>query len=411
MSTIYYDIECDFTQIPNHIILNPEISGTAKAIYFYIIMRIRQNKAWEFYDYDIMSHLKEGRDAFRNAKKELIEYGYLVKIKQNVGGDGKYKGCEYAIKKEPITGNPMSAEPTTDKPTTENQSTNNKKQSNNINKKQSNKEINTATAFSSSLENSTISKMESVQSSCKENLANLTCKENLQVQTGTQTGKNTKNLPYSLPFQEWYIAFAEPLKSIDWGKRTKRFDGLYRQFQARLKEMSFEELMQNTRDYLEYKEVETSGTAKMGAEVFLNGKCQNDYRQLINDILRKNGKPPPVAQKNPEKQQEEVKMKEDTQKKVEAIKSRLNAKEKEFNDYIKEMLKSNYDVKFHEPWIDDFVFSCRKEVAYFGFTEQKHIDTVNRNFQKFEQIIMREIANTELVREGGVLKLELKLID
>ena len=50
MSTIYYDIECDFTQIPNHIILNPEISGTAKAIYFYIIMRIRQNKAWKLID-------------------------------------------------------------------------------------------------------------------------------------------------------------------------------------------------------------------------------------------------------------------------------------------------------------------------------------------------------------------------
>jgi hypothetical protein len=26
MSTIYYDIECNFTQIPNHIILNKNIS-------------------------------------------------------------------------------------------------------------------------------------------------------------------------------------------------------------------------------------------------------------------------------------------------------------------------------------------------------------------------------------------------
>ena len=150
MSTIYYDIECDFTQIPNHIILNPKVSGTAKAIYFYIVMRLRQNVKWEFYDFDIMEHLKEGRDSFRNAKKELLEYGYLVKVKQNIGNDGKYKGCDYAIKKEPITENPTSAKPKTDEPTSGNPYTNNNKQSNNINKKQSNQDKDTASGFSES---------------------------------------------------------------------------------------------------------------------------------------------------------------------------------------------------------------------------------------------------------------------
>jgi hypothetical protein len=45
--------------------------------------------------------------------------------------------------------------------------------------------------------------------------------------------------------------------------------------------MSFEELMQNTRDYLQYKQVETSGTAKVSVDVFLNGKCQEDYQSKI----------------------------------------------------------------------------------------------------------------------------------
>ena len=170
MSTIYYDIECDFTQIPNHIILNSKISGTAKAIYFYIVMRLRQNPKWEFYDFDIMEHLKEGRDSFRNAKKELLEYGYLVKVKQNIGNDGKYKGCDYAIKKEPITENPTSAKPNTDEPTSEIQSTNNKKQSNNINNKQSKKETNTASGFSNKKEIPTISILKNVEPTCKENL-------------------------------------------------------------------------------------------------------------------------------------------------------------------------------------------------------------------------------------------------
>ena len=79
-------------------------------------------------------------------------------------------------------------------------------------------------------------------------------------------------------------------------------------------------------------------------------------------------------------------------------------------NYIKEVLKP-YFTELHKSWINDFVFSCRNKVAYFGFTEQKNIDTVDRNFVKFEQIILREIASTVLVKQGGNLKIELKLID
>jgi len=170
-------------------------------------------------------------------------------------------------------------------------------------------------------------------------------------------------------------------------------------------------LMQNTRDYLQYKQIETSGTAKVGVDVFLNGKCQEDYASKTKAILQKQGKTPPVAQKSPEKQQEEIKIKEDTQKKRESVLKHLNGDETQFMNHIKEVLKSSFDMNFHKPWIDDFVFSCRNKVAYFDFTEQKHIDTVKRNFVKFEKIIMREIASTVLVKEERNLKIELKLID
>lgn len=138
-----------------------------------------------------------------------------------------------------------------------------------------------------------------------------------------------------------------------------------------------------------------------------------DYKQqteILKTNLKKQGKPLPIAQKSPEKQQEEVKMKEYIQERRKSVIKHLNGDEVKFMNHIKEVLKS-YFQELHKPWIDDFVFSCKDRVAYFGFTEQKHIDTVKRNFEKFEQIITREIASTDLVKEGENLKIELKLID
>ncbi len=138
-----------------------------------------------------------------------------------------------------------------------------------------------------------------------------------------------------------------------------------------------------------------------------------DYKQqteILKAKLKKQGKPLPIAQKSPEKQQGEVKMKEHIQERRKSVIKHLNGDEVKFMNHIKEVLKS-YFQELHKPWIDDFVFSCKDRVAYFSFTEQKHIDTVKRNFEKFEQIIMREIVSTELVKEGENLKIELKLID
>ena len=461
MSTIYYDIECDFTQIPNHIILNPEISGTAKAIYFYIIMRIRQNKEWEFYDYDIMSHLKEGRDAFRNAKKELIEYGYLIKIKQNIGGNGKYKGCEYAIKKEPITGNPTSVEPTTDKPTSENQSTNNNKQSNNINNKQSKKDITTASGFSSQsnyseIPNSSVSANNAhTQTSYQGNLDNSTCKEILQVQkqdgqqdyilnTSKKSGQTCRSTVAVKPcildknnaingvdiegpaldhprrknadFDQFWKEWCNMCKTK--GSTAGEKKPAQTEYQKAVKFASHQGIMRTLEAFKGY--ILLAFESNKHACRWLKNIHWSDFEEAINNYkqqtevlkaeAKKQGKPLPVQQKSPEKQQEEVKMKEHKQKKREGVLKALNGDEVQFMNHIKEALKP-YFSELHKPWIDDFVFSCRNKVAYFGFTEQKHIDTVKRNFVKFKQIIMREITSTVLVKEGETLNIELKLID
>jgi len=388
MSTIYNKLQNDFTIINNHIIQDNRVSGNAFKLYCYIVFRLGRNPEWEFISYEILIHFKEGKKALKTARDELINFGYLKCLGQKHRVNGDFGGNDYEIYSTPACypeGSTLQRQ--TLQGLTHKGSTNKNEYNKTELKKDINKNITTASGLSS-LENS-----------------NVIGNEKVKNQTGTQTGKNAKNLPYSFEFQEWYIIFAEPLKSIDWNKKTKRFDGLYRQFQARLKEMDLKELMQNTKDYLKYKSIETSGTSKMGAEIFLNGKCQNDYRQLINDILRKNGKTLPIAQKTPEEQQEEVKIKEDIQSKLEVIKSRLNAKEKEFNTYIKEFLRNiygnTYDIHYNL-WLKNMIIKCRDRTVTVGVFK-----SIDNHWQKLQDILNREMQSKGFEFE----KIEWKLID
>ena len=101
MSKIVNQINHDFTIIPNTILQDTRISGLAYKIYSYIIFRMGRNKEWEFYNNEILSHFKEGKKAFSNAKKQLIDYGYLVIIGQNHKEDGSFGGNDYEIYAEP----------------------------------------------------------------------------------------------------------------------------------------------------------------------------------------------------------------------------------------------------------------------------------------------------------------------
>jgi hypothetical protein len=108
MSIIYNKLNNDFTQIPNTILTDTRVSALAFKIYCYICYRINISEKWEFYNEEIVSHFKEKIKAFLRAKNELLEYGYLQKVKQNKGDGGRFKGCDYIIYKEPLSPIPQN---------------------------------------------------------------------------------------------------------------------------------------------------------------------------------------------------------------------------------------------------------------------------------------------------------------
>jgi len=142
MSKFYNKLDNDFTQIPNTILQDTRISALAFKIYCYICFRIGRNAEWEFFNNDILNHCKEGKYSLVNAKKELIKYGYLEKVKQNHKENGDFGGCDYIIYKEPVAMTEIATtlKPTSKIATTLNQSTNNKDIE--INKDLKNKELN-----------------------------------------------------------------------------------------------------------------------------------------------------------------------------------------------------------------------------------------------------------------------------
>ena len=65
-----------FTQVPNILLNDKRVSAKAKGIYAYLLSK---PDGWAFHSGVILSELKEGRDAFYAALKELITYGYIKK--------------------------------------------------------------------------------------------------------------------------------------------------------------------------------------------------------------------------------------------------------------------------------------------------------------------------------------------
>ena len=369
----------NFTTTSNKILQDSRLSYDAIGVFMYLWS---MPDDWQVMVKQVMKHNNSTEYSVRKALRELRDCGYM-KWKRTQGyfeydicedgtfhcGDIQYNEGHYSDSQH----NDIYI------------------QNNNINKTIT--ETNTASGFSSS------------QSSYSEMPNNSTFKENLNVQQDY-----ILNSPEKENFEEFWNLYEQPKKVIDWNKPNIARQKAFSRFKARLKETTFEELMQSVNDYLEYKQIETSGTPKMGVDVFLGGKCFENYRAKINDICKKQGKPLPIQQKSPEKQQGEVKMKEDAQKKREGVIRHLNGEEMQFMKHTKEVLKTYFDVRYHGNWIDDFVFSCRNKIAYFGFTEQKYIETLSdvQRWQGFTRCVMREVATFEGLNAE---RIELKLID
>jgi hypothetical protein len=71
-----------FTQVSNNIINDPNLSLKAKGLYAYIFSK---PDGWEFSSHRIAKETKDGRDSIRNGLKELIQLGYIDKIKEPTG--------------------------------------------------------------------------------------------------------------------------------------------------------------------------------------------------------------------------------------------------------------------------------------------------------------------------------------
>lgn len=97
-----------FTQLPNELIRNPEISSSAKALYAYMLSR---GDNWHFYVNEIMKNMKDRRDRIYKSLDELESFGYLTKeINRD---EGKFAGTQYILHFSPFPEKPDTAKPDT----------------------------------------------------------------------------------------------------------------------------------------------------------------------------------------------------------------------------------------------------------------------------------------------------------
>lgn len=68
----------NFTQIPNEMLRNPEISGKAKAL---LCILLSNKDGWTTYIRALSGLMKEGEVAIRSAIDELEAFGYLMRVK------------------------------------------------------------------------------------------------------------------------------------------------------------------------------------------------------------------------------------------------------------------------------------------------------------------------------------------
>ena len=120
-NSLYIPKQIPFTQLPNDLIRNPDISSNAKALYAYMLSR---GDNWHFYVTEIMKNMKDGRDRIYKSLDELEQYGYLSKeINRN---EGKFAGTQYILHFSPFTEMPDTAKPDTANQTLRIKSNNNK---------------------------------------------------------------------------------------------------------------------------------------------------------------------------------------------------------------------------------------------------------------------------------------------
>lgn len=107
-----------------------KISWKAKGILSYLLSLPDD---WQIYETELVKHSSDGRDSLRSGIKELIEFGYIERVR-NQASNGRFAGYTYTVYEIPHhVGKTNNGKSKNGKPNTTNNNTTN----NNINKKNS----------------------------------------------------------------------------------------------------------------------------------------------------------------------------------------------------------------------------------------------------------------------------------
>jgi len=143
-ATIYNALQNNFTQVSNEALVNARLSGKAYKLYAYMCYRVSSCPSWIFNRGEILKHFTEGETAMRGAFRELVDSGFLERIRIR-NGKGIFEKTDYKIYSTPINkgSNPQVENPPVDNqqvenPRVENQRLNNKDK---INKDSKNKDL------------------------------------------------------------------------------------------------------------------------------------------------------------------------------------------------------------------------------------------------------------------------------
>ena len=68
----------DFTQVPNALLRNPNITSKAKAI---LCLLLSNKNGWHSHITVIQKMMKEGTDAIQSGLQELEKHGHLIRLK------------------------------------------------------------------------------------------------------------------------------------------------------------------------------------------------------------------------------------------------------------------------------------------------------------------------------------------
>lgn len=100
---VHYDIinrSCsrNFTQIPNDIIRNPELTSKAKTV---LCILLSNREGWKSYIVSLCGMMKEGQTSIKNALKELEKFGFLIRIQYRRIDNGRMKGYVWFYTDQP----------------------------------------------------------------------------------------------------------------------------------------------------------------------------------------------------------------------------------------------------------------------------------------------------------------------